>query len=81
MCSGIEGLAGDPIQVLSMISDNHFVMEVKKDYEPSMVTAFIRLNGVTVGCVANRTERYEDGKRQMSLRLLYPARAVTRQWS
>ena len=60
MCSGIEGLAGDPIQVLSMISDNHFVMEVKKDYEPSMVTAFIRLNGVTVGCVANRTERYED---------------------
>ena len=63
MCSGIEGLAGDPIQVLSMISDNHFVMEVKKDYEPSMVTAFIRLNGVTVGCVANRTERYEDGKK------------------
>ena len=46
-----------------MISDNHFVMEVKKDYEPSMVTAFIRLNGVTVGCVANRTERYEDGKK------------------
>ena len=38
-------------------------MEVKKDYEPSMVTAFIRLNGVTVGCVANRTERYEDGKK------------------
>ena len=63
MCSGIEGLAGDPIQVLSMISDNHFVMEVKKDYESSMVTAFIRLNGVTVGCVANRTERYEDGKK------------------
>ncbi len=63
MCTGIEGVAGDPVQALSMISDNHFVMEIKKAYEPSMVTALIRINGVTVGCVANRTELYEDGNK------------------
>lgn len=39
-------------------------MEVKKAYEPCMVTGFIRLNGTTIGCVANRTEVYEDGERE-----------------
>ena len=47
----------------AMISDDSFYMELKKDYAPSMVTAFIRLNGTTVGCVANRTESYEDGEK------------------
>ncbi|MCB7317453.1 acyl-CoA carboxylase subunit beta [Lacrimispora sp. 210928-DFI.3.58] len=64
MCEGIEGCAGDTSLALAMISDNNFYMEVKKDYEPSMVTAFIRLNGNTVGCVANRTEVYEDGEKK-----------------
>ena len=65
MCDGIAGCAGDAVQALSMISDDNFLIEVKKDYEPSMVTAFIRLNGVTVGCVANRTEiSGEDGKKE-----------------
>ena len=63
MCTGIEGCAGDTLLALSMISDSSFVMEVKKNYEPSMVTAFIRLNGNTVGCVANRTEVYTDGQK------------------
>ncbi len=32
---------------------------------PAMVTGFIRLNGTTVGCVANRTEVYgEDGEKE-----------------
>ena len=65
MCDGIAGCAGGAVQALSMISDDNFLIEVKKDYEPSMVTAFIRLNGVTVGCVANRTEiSGEDGKKE-----------------
>ena len=64
LCEGIEGCAGDTSLALAMISDNNFYMEVKKDYEPSMVTAFIRLNGNTVGCVANRTEVYEDGEKK-----------------
>lgn len=61
MCAGIEGLAGDAAQALAMISDNSFLMEVKKNYAPSMVTAFIRLNGVTIGCVANRSQ---DGEKK-----------------
>ena len=31
-----------------------------------MVTGFIRLNGTTVGCIANRTETYEDGEKTAS---------------
>lgn len=60
MCAGIESFAGDTVQALAMISDNNFFMEVKKNYAPSMVTAFIRLNGVTIGCVANRSQDGED---------------------
>ena len=63
MCAGIEGFAGDTAQALAMMSDGNFFMEVKKNYEPSMVTGFIRLNGNTVGCVANRTELYADGEK------------------
>ncbi len=58
MCENIEALTGDTAAALAMISDNNFIIEMKKDYAPSMVTAFIRLNGSTVGCVANRTETY-----------------------
>ena len=51
--------------VLSLISDDHFFMEVKKASAPEMVTGFIRLNGTTVGCVANRTELYgTDGEKE-----------------
>ena len=60
MCAGIESFADDTAQALAMISDNNFFMEVKKNYAPSMVTAFIRLNGVTIGCVANRSQDGED---------------------
>ncbi len=35
----------------AMISDDSFYMELKKEYAPSMVTAFIRLKRhTTVGC-------------------------------
>ena len=49
-------MGDDTALALSIISDNNFFMEVKKNYDPSMVTGFIRLNGTTVGCVANRSE-------------------------
>ena len=38
------------------ISDNHYFFEIKQDYAKEMVTGFIRLNGMTIGAVANRTE-------------------------
>ncbi len=66
MCEGIEAYAGDTVLALAEISDDHFVFEVKKDFAPNMVTAFIRLNGATVGCVANRTEMLVDGKKEAS---------------
>lgn len=40
--------------LLAEISDEHFYMELKEDFAPEMLTAFIRLNGRTIGCVANR---------------------------
>lgn len=63
ICEGLENCAGDTALALAMISDDSFYMEFKKEYEPNMVTALIRLNGITVGCVANRTESYEEGEK------------------
>ena len=45
------------------ISDNNFFMETKSDYAKDMVTGFIRLNGMTVGAVANRI-KVEDSTGQ-----------------
>lgn len=61
MCADLANYVGDTAIALTEISDNRFFLEAKKDYEPSMVTAFIRLNGMTVGCVANRTESFDEG--------------------
>ncbi|MBT9775424.1 carboxyl transferase [Clostridium sp. MCC353] len=60
VCEGLENCAGDTGLALTMISDDNFFMEVKAAYEPSMVTGFIRLNGTTVGCVANRSEKFDE---------------------
>ncbi|ROR29409.1 acetyl-CoA carboxylase carboxyltransferase component [Mobilisporobacter senegalensis] len=46
----------DTAVALREISDDRFFVEVKADYAKEMVTGFIRLNGMTVGAVANRTE-------------------------
>ena len=62
-CSGIEGAAKDTSIFLSTVADDNEFFEVKADYAKSMVTGFIRLDGMTVGCVANRSEVVgEDGK-------------------
>ncbi len=58
----LENYVGASDLALAQISDDNFFLEVKKNFAPAMVTGFIRLNGNTVGCVANRTEVYgEDG--------------------
>ena len=43
-----------------MISDNGVFIETKKAYAKDMVTGFIRLNGMTVGAVANRSKVYDE---------------------
>lgn len=58
----IENGAGDPAVLLSEISDGNVFCEVKAASAKDMVTGFIRLNGTTVGAVANRTVLFgEDG--------------------
>ena len=62
-CAQIANCVGDTSIALSQIADNGIVFEVKRDYAKDMVTGFIKLNGVTVGAVANRSEVYdEEGK-------------------
>ncbi len=50
----VDGLAGDAKAILIEVSDDNLFVETKKDYAKDMVTGFIRLNGATVGCVANQ---------------------------
>lgn len=59
VCPELSNAAGDTSVALAQISDNQQFFEVKRDYAKCMVTGFIRLNGVTVGAVANRTEIYD----------------------
>ena len=63
VCAQIANCVGDTSIALSQIADHGMVFEVKREYAKDMVTGFIKLNGVTIGAVANRTEVYgEDGK-------------------
>lgn len=63
VCEGIEGANGDTSILISNIADNAAFFEIKPDYAKDVVCGFIRMNGQTVGIVANRTEIIgEDGK-------------------
>ena len=60
----IDAAAGDAALVLSQIADDNAFFETKKDFAKNVVTGFLRLNGQTVGAVANRTEVYDaEGKK------------------
>ncbi len=60
LCDGIENAVEDTGIALSMISDDHVFFETKRNYAKDMVTGFIRLNGMTVGAVANRSKVYNE---------------------
>ena len=63
VCNEIANAVGDTAIVLSNIADNNSLVEVKANYGKSMVTGFIKLNGATIGAVANRSEIYDqEGK-------------------
>lgn len=59
VCADLADCVGDTTILLSNIADNNEFVEVKANSAKSMVTGFIRLNGVTVGCIANRTHVYD----------------------
>lgn len=59
----LAGCVGDTSIAASILADNNDFFEVKADYAKDMVTGFLRLNGATVGVVANRSEVCdEEGK-------------------
>ncbi|MBO4996937.1 MAG: carboxyl transferase [Lachnospira sp.] len=55
LVANMEGYKDDARSALISMSDNNFFLESKKDYATGIVTGFIKLNGATVGCVANQT--------------------------
>jgi acetyl-CoA carboxylase carboxyltransferase component len=63
-CNSMEAMADDPRYLLSELSDDHVFFETKKNYAKNMVTGFVKLNGMTVGAIANCTAVYdEEGKK------------------
>ena len=58
ICTDIANASEDTAIALAQIADNQILVETKKDYAKEMVTGFIRLNGMTVGVVANRSKVY-----------------------
>ena len=58
ICADIANASEDTAIALAQIADNQILVETKKDYAKEMVTGFIRLNGMIVGVVANRSKVY-----------------------
>jgi len=55
--------AADPAVALADIADDNNFFELKAENAPEMVIGFLRLNGSTVGAVANRAAKFdENGK-------------------
>ena len=59
ICPELVNASEDTGIALAEISDNRVFFETKKNYAKEMVTGFIRLNGMTVGAVANRSKIYD----------------------
>lgn len=55
LCGNIQ--TADVVEILTQIADENEFIELKKDYGTDMVIGFIRLDGETVGCIANKKER------------------------
>ncbi len=67
-CDGMEQMKGDPRYLAAELSDDHVFFETKKNYAKSMVTGFVKLNGMTVGLVGNCCELYdEEGNKTESM--------------
>ena len=58
-CAAVSEKAADPAAVLGEVADDGLFFETKREYAPEMATGFIRLNGNTVGIVANRNAAYD----------------------
>ncbi|MCM1087702.1 MAG: methylmalonyl-CoA carboxyltransferase [Muribaculaceae bacterium] len=59
-CPELVNCVGDTSIALSQIADDGIFVEVKQNYAKDMVAGFIKLNGATIGAVANRTQVYDE---------------------
>lgn len=76
-CADLANAAGDTSILISNIADDNRFVEVKAAYAKDMVTGFVRMNGTTVGVVANRTEIYgDDGEKKESFDCVLSARGA-----
>ncbi len=60
VCAALSNCVEDTAIALRHISDGNVFVEIKENYAPEMITAFIKLNGATIGAVANRTKKYDE---------------------
>lgn len=78
-CESMDAMKGDPRYLLAEISDGHAFFETKAGYAKDMVTGFIKLNGMTVGAVANCSEVYdEEGKKAEEFETVLSARGCNK---
>ena len=56
----LAAVIDDGAKALSVISDDNFFFEIKKGFAKEMVIGFIKLDGVTVGAIANRAAVLDD---------------------
>lgn len=76
-CADLANAAGDTSILISNIADDNRFVEVKAAYAKDMVTGFVRMNGTTVGVIANRTEIYgDDGEKKESFDCVLSARGA-----
>ena len=60
VCSAVEGGIADPSIAVADIADNGVFFEIKKDWAKEMAAGFIKLNGQTIGVIANRSAAYDE---------------------
>ena len=60
VCENLSGCREDTRLALTHISDSNVFIETKKNYARNMVTGFIKLNGRTIGAVANASAVYDE---------------------
>ena len=63
-CESMAEMKDDPRYLLAQVSDDGIFFETKKDFAKNMVTGLIKMNGMTVGAVANCAVLYDaEGKK------------------
>lgn len=79
VCENLDGCKDDTRLVLTHISDGNLFVETKKGFAPNMVTGFIKLNGMTVGAVANAAAVFdENGEKAESFDVSLTARGCNK---